>query len=311
MTGVRHLVLAVVAAVLALGLGLALGAGPVVGRSDARSASRESTLSTRSAELAARVDVLEQSARTDAKVITALAGPLTDGRLAGRSVLIVRTPGASADLVRRTRASLLSAGAGITGELRITRTYLDPAKATAPLEDLALRLVPPGVTFADGASSIERVAAVLGRSTLSAEPPGETDQDAAEVIAGLTELGAVRLDGDPGRLAQLAVVLGGPTAGEPAKPALVALVRALDSAGSGAVLAGAGRTSTLVGWARDGAAGGASTVDGAQAQAGQVALVLALAEQGTGQRGDYGTGAGATSVLPVPAPADGSAAPGD
>ena len=51
MTGVRHLLLAVVAAVLALALGLALGAGPVVGRSDASRGAREDRLAAQAAAM--------------------------------------------------------------------------------------------------------------------------------------------------------------------------------------------------------------------------------------------------------------------
>ena len=210
MTGVRHLLLSVVAAVLALALGLALGAGPVVGRSDATRGAREDRLAAQSARLQDQVAALERQARTDARVVAAVGGRITDGRLEGHSVLLVRTPGATDELVRRTRAALLGAGASLTGELTLTSTYVDPAKATAPLEDLALRLVPPNVEFAPGASAIERVGTVLARSTVAAEPESETDQDAAALIAGLDELGAVRLDGDPGRLAELAVVVSGP-----------------------------------------------------------------------------------------------------
>ena len=54
-TGVRHLLLATVAAVLALALGLALGAGPVVSRSDATRASRDDRLAARTARLEARL----------------------------------------------------------------------------------------------------------------------------------------------------------------------------------------------------------------------------------------------------------------
>ena len=94
MTGVRHLLLATVAAVLALALGLALGAGPVVSRSDATRASRDDRLAARTARLEHRLAAARGRRRTDARVVAALAGPMTDGRLDGHSVLLVRTPGA-------------------------------------------------------------------------------------------------------------------------------------------------------------------------------------------------------------------------
>jgi hypothetical protein len=171
--------------------------------------------------------------------------------------------------------------------------------ATAPLEDLALRLVPPNVEFPTGSTPIERVGTVLARSTVSVKPPDDPDQDGAQVIAGLDELGALHLDGDPGRLAQLAVVVTGESAQASAEPALLALVAALDAAGSGALVVGPGRASTVVGWARSGDIGGASSVDTADTQAGQAALVLALVEQLGGGKGAYGSGVGATAVLPA------------
>lgn len=299
MTGVRHLLLAVVAAVLALALGLALGAGPVVGRSDAHRAARDGQLKERVDRLQAKVADLRSGARIDAKVVAALAGPLTRGRLEGHSVVLVRTPGARDRLVRRTRASLLAAGASLTGELSITSTYLDPAKATAPLEDLALRLVPPNVEFDPGSTAIERVSTVLARSTVATDPPDETDPDGAEVIAGLDELGAVHLDGDPGRLAELAVVVTGAHERTSAQPAVLALVRALGVGGAGAVVAGPGREPPAVGWWRSGDLGGAASVDSLDSGAGRVALVLALVELLHGGRGDYGAGDGATAVLPA------------
>jgi len=307
MTGVRHLMLAVVAAVLALALGLALGAGPVVGRSDATRSAREDRLATQADRLQEQVTALERQARTDARVVAAVGGRVTDGKLEGHSVLLVRTPGATDELVRRTRAALLGAGASLTGELTLTSTYVDPAKATAPLEDLALRLVPPNVVFADNSSAIERVGTVLARSTVAAEPGSETDQDAAALIAGLDELGAVRLDGDPGRLAELAVVVSGAEK-KPAEPAVTGLLRALDQTGAGAVLIGPGPTPSAIRWVRGGAPVGASSVDSADSAAGQVALVLALVEQVAGGKGAYGTGSGASAVLPAPLP---SAAPQD
>lgn len=302
MTGVRHLLLAVVAAVLALGLGLALGAGPLVGRSEADRKARAERLAGQVDALEHQVAELQDSARTGRRVLSALAGPLTQDRLAGHSILLVRTPGADDALVHRTRAALLAAGASLTGELRLTKVYTDPAKASSPLEDLALRLVPPNVTFADGATPIERVGMVLARATVAAEPADEPDQDGAELIAGLDELGALTLEGNPGRQAQLAVVVTGEREKQAGSDAVTALVRALDAGSQGAVLVGPGLAPPAVGWLRSGgpdAVGGASSVDSADTAAGQVALVLALAEQLDGGKGAYGAGSGATSVLPA------------
>lgn len=299
MSGARQALRAVVTALLAVALGLAVGAGPLVGDSATARQAHVERLTRQLSDLRTQADELAQRDRASARVLAALSGPLTQGRLAGRSVLLVRTPAATDALARSIRAGLLAAGASVTGELALTATFVDPAKAAAPLEDLALRLVPPNVSFPAGATPIERVATVLARSTVATSPPGAPDQDAAEVIAGLTDLGAIRLDGDPGRLARLAVVLTGAREPAASREALTALVGALDAAGQGAVLVGPGLRPAAVDWWRARGSGGASSVDSADAAAGRLATVLALVEQVGGGQGAYGAGRGATAVLPA------------
>ena len=187
---------------------------------------------------------------------------------------------------------------------------MDPAKAQSPLEDLSLRLVPPGVEFPDGALPIERVGTVLARATVQLpegddEATDEVDGDAAEVVAGLDELEAVHLDGTPGRRAELAVVVTGPGDGDESAPALVGLLAALDQGSRGAVLTGPGDASdgllADVRKAERSDLDGVSTVDSAGTTVGSAALVLALAEQVGGRAGDYGLGASARRVLPLAA----------
>jgi hypothetical protein len=186
---------------------------------------------------------------------------------------------------------------------------VDPAKAQSPLEDLSLRLVPPGVEFADGALPIERVGTVLARATVQ-RPKEDTgadvdgvDGDAVEVIAGLDELEAVHLDGTPGRRAELAVMVTGPGDHDEAAPALTGLLAALDLGSRGAVLTGPGDARAgLLGDVRQKGRtdlDGVSTVDSAGSTVGSAALVLALAEQVGGRSGDYGLGASARRVLPL------------
>ncbi|MGZ4630299.1 copper transporter, partial [Oryzihumus sp.] len=221
----------------------------------------------------------------------------------------VAAPGADRALVRRTAAVVKRAGATVTGTLSLTRAYVDPDRAQSPLEDLALRLVPPNVTFPDGATPIQRVGTVLARATVTnaTTPPTELDQQAAELIAGLAELKALTLSGDPGDRAQLAVVVAGPPARgsankvSGAEEALVGLVAALDQASSGTVVLGttASAGKGLVAQSRAAStARTASTVDTGGTVAGDLGLVLALAEQARGKTGSYGTGLGADALVP-------------
>ena len=322
MSGARYQLLSLTAAALGVALGLGLGAGPIAQDTEADHRRTTDQLTGHVERLTKHVGRLESARAADARVVAALAAPLTADRLSERSVVVVATPGADQKLVRRVGTVLEASGATVTGVLRLTKVYVDPAQAQSPLEDLSLRLVPPGVQFADGATAIERVGTVLARSTLRkpADPPSTAaastddaaaadaiDDDAAGVIAGLDELGAVKLDGKPGDLADLAVVVSGPSDRADAEPALAGLVKALDAGGLGAVLAGPGAARAgALRWVRDDTAGdpegGISTVDSLDAPVGQAALVLALAEQAAGKAGHYGLGRGARDVLPAVAP---------
>ncbi|HTE73603.1 MAG TPA: copper transporter [Actinomycetes bacterium] len=313
MTGARHVVLSLVAAGLALLLGVVLGAGPVTEQAAADRAAASDRLRDRLAELEQRTAALTAAAKQDARAAAALAAPLVADRVAGRSVLLVATPGARTADVRSTAAVLEDAGATVTATLTLTDTYVDPAKAQSPLEDLSLRLVPPGVEFPDGALPIERVGTVLARATVrlpegdegDGEATDEVDRDAAEVLAGLDELQAVHLDGTPGRRAELAVVVTGPGDDAESAPALSGLFAALDRGSRGAVLTGPGDASdgllSDVRKAERPDLDGVSTVDSAGTTVGSAALVLALAEQVGGRAGDYGLGALARRVLPLAA----------
>lgn len=305
----RHQVLTLLAVALAVALGLVLGAGPVTEASVTGAQTARDRSQTRAAGLQARVERLQNEGAAAREVVRALAAPLVGDRLAGRTVLLVATPGAAPTDVRAARSAVGDAGATLTGILTLTDTYLDPQQAQAPLEDLALRLVPPGVEFADGATPIERVGTVLARAVVQrpedgGEPDDGIDSDAAEVIAGLDELGALRLHGDPGLRAELAVLVTG-AADErvaEAEAAVVALARALDDGSRGTVVAGPGdATEGPLRWVRDRDGSGLSgvgSVDHAATTAGRVGLALALAEQLDGGSGAYGTGRRVDGVIP-------------
>lgn len=307
MTGRRPYAVSLLATAAALALGVGVGAGPVAQDSVAGSTADRSRLRAEVARLQARTDALSARAESDARALEALAAPLVGDRLADRTVVLVVAPGAARTDVRRTRTALEDAGATVVTTVRLTDDYVDPAKAQSPLEDLALRLVPPGVEFADGATAIARVGTVLARALVvkpadGKAPPAEPEQDSAEVIAGLEELDALHLDGEPGVRAELAVVVGAARTADTAEAALTGLVAALDAGSRGAVVVGPGdATAGLLRWVRDARSpglSGASSVDGAGSAAGRVALVLALVEQAAGQSGAYGTGRRADSVVP-------------
>jgi Copper transport outer membrane protein, MctB len=308
-TGFRYHALALTTSVVTLAVGVVVGVGPLSQAQTTKQRDQVAALQHRQAVLGQSLATARARAVDDRSLAQALAGPLTAGRLKSRTVVVVAAPGADKTLVRRTAADLKAAGATVTGTLSLTDVYVDPGKAQSPLEDLVLRLVPPGVVFADGATAIDRVGTVLARSTVTAAvpPPTATDQKAAEVIAGLHELSALKLRGTPGRLAELAVVVAGPAAHGAAavtgaQDALLGLVAALDKGSRGVVVVGSAdsaRPDRLIAEVRTSPmTRNPSTVDTGGSVGGDLALVLALAEQAAGHAGDYGRGPGAAALVP-------------
>lgn len=316
----RYHIVSLVAVFLALGVGIVLGSGPLDEQIQGALQTQTDDLRSQQRELRGQVTDLQRQVAVGEQLAQELVDPLTANQLTDRSVVIFTLPGTDNDLVDEATKVLERAGATVNGTVGITDVYVDPTKAKAPLEDLALRLIPPGVEFPDGATPIERVGTVLARATVASnrQDTQEVDQRAAEVLAGLQELGAVEVTGEPGRRADLAVVVapapakeGDADAAKAADDALLGLVAALDAGSRGAVVAGPRESADAGGFVNlvrrsDDKAKGVSTVDLADSAIGEIGLTLALVEQTRGAAGDYGGGDGVDSVIPNIAGSGGS-----
>ncbi len=323
MTGARYHLLALVAAIAALATGVIVGAGPLAASGQDRVEGNSAALRSEQTSLRRQVADLRAEVASGGIFATEVTGPAIAGRLAGRTVVVLGLPGANAATVRDAAAGLAKAGATVVLTLNLKASYFDAAQAASPLEDLALRLVPPGVTFPQGATPIDRVSTVLARAVVGAAPGdlAAVDQPGAEVLAGLADLGALRTGGgEPGHRADTALVVapdgaigvGGGSGGSGGSAATVkvaaaeraavaGLVGALDRGSLGAVVIGP--TASAVGRGvlaglRSGPATGASTVDVADPATGPALVVLALAGQVQGRAGDYGLAKGATRLVP-------------
>ena len=310
----RYHIVSLVAVFLALGVGIVLGSGPLDEQIQGALQTQTEDLRAEQRDLRGQVSDLQRQVGVGEEFAQEVITPLTVNQLADRRVVVFVLPGADSDLADEAAQAIEQAGATVTGRVNITDAYVDPTKAKAPLEDLALRLVPPGVEFPDGATPIDRVGVVLARATVAEnrQDTQEIDQRAAEVLAGLQELGAIEVTGEPGRRSDLAVVLAPPPADdEGAEPdvvraendALLGLVAALDAGGRGVVVTGPRPSAATGGFVNlvrgsDDRVQGVSTVDLADSTLGRIALVLAMVEQTRGAAGDYGGGDGTDSVIP-------------
>ena len=309
----RFHLLSLVVTLVAITLGVAVGAGPLAEDAEQRLRSEAADLrADRDAarrEAAALHDRLGQSDAFVREVVP----ELVDGRLDGRSVTLVTLPGVGTRRISQTRQALVAAGATVHVSIRVRRAYVDPDQARSPLEDLALRLVPPNVEFPDGLTSIERVGIVLARATVAKNVANtrEPDERAAELLAGLEALDALDVRGEAGRRSDLAVLVASDRSPRDRDvrrtsfAALIGLAAALDAGGDGAVVTGGPRSAARGGFvaalrraADESRVGGVSTVDSAGTRTGAPALVLALAEQSDGDAGAYGLGPGVDGLLP-------------
>jgi hypothetical protein len=317
----RYHIVSLVAVFLALGVGIVLGSGPLDEQIQGALQTQTNDLRGQQRELRTQVNDLQNQVGVGEQFAQEIIDPLTANQLTDRTVVMFTLPGTDKDIIDNARKVLERSGATVNGTVAITDVYLDPTKAKAPLEDLALRLVPPGVQFPDGSTPIERVGTVLARSTVAnnRQDTQAVDQRAAEVLAGLQELGAIKVTGEAGRRSDLAVVVAPAPPKEKATAeavkasddALLGLVAALDAASRGVVVTGPRLSASSGGFVdlvrrSDNKTQGVSTVDLADSTLGQIGLVLGLVEQTRGAAGDYGSGSGVDSVIPDVSGAGGS-----
>jgi hypothetical protein len=233
------------------------------------------------------------------------------GVLANRKVLLVlgdqNVPG---DTVKGVTALVEQAGGSVSGTIRLHPGYSDPAVASSLQGYVTGSGLPTGLQLPATDDAGQLVASVLAQVLMIPHDGRAGDGSRiASVLAGLNALDALNSESPSVTAADYAMVLTtGVLTGKDAADrngTLTDLVSALDSTGSGAVVAGdpaSAADNGLVGAVRNDPTLSAaiSTVDNAATSAGQISTVLALAAESTGKSGNYGTGKDTQPVPPVP-----------
>ena len=312
MVDFRYHLVSIIAIFLALALGIVVGTTALNGALLDSLKSSIDTLSTDKRTLEGTVGQLRDQTASDTQLAERVGPTAVQGQLEGQRVVLVTAPGAPSGVREQLTPLLRSAGATLTGEVRLRPDLLDPARAG--VVDAALQAV-AGSSARTGTPA-ERVAALLAGAVLQPRSGSGTGTattsttTADQLLRVLSERDLVDVDPDLARNATVAVLLVGdtlPNAGPDDLTervrALAAVGAALDTAGSGAVLAGPAPVSPeplLLQTLRDqrGISGAVSTVDGVERPQGRLAVVWALREQAAGGAGRYGPGPGNQGPLP-------------
>ncbi len=300
----RYHLVTLVAVFLALAIGVVVGStfvGPAVVESLQNQV--EDVSRTLDQRKAANDRLTQQNAELN-EALTEASPYAVDGRLEGRSVVVVADRGVSEDVLGDTDTLLQQAGATAPGTI-----WLEPSFALEGDADRAALAEALGVEVAD-ATTMQRKAWRRVLQDLAAGAPAD-GATAALIDAGFVDFQAVGEGAD--QLSDLAdeqfqvLLVSGPDSDLRSTERLAAMVDVLVDRGQPGVLAedyqeldGGADRGTVAAIVRDDVtrAAALSTVDNLEARAGQLAAVLAESDAGRGVYGHYGTGPGAQSLLP-------------
>lgn len=310
MISFRSHVVSLVAVFLALALGVVLGAGPLRGDGNSTLVAQANADRQTTTTLRAQVKGLRsQNAFTDEFARTVGPGLLA-GRLSGHVVTLVALPTAQQADLATLRGLVRAAGGTVAGTARIGSKLVD-AGSKQLVDELGTQLESSTrrVHIAPDAGPYERIGTLMARALGTAKRGGApVDSPATSIQAGLATTDLLSTRSKLTRRGDLVLFVTGSGQGDAAQrkgvsTIVTALVRAVDDATSGVVLAGpvtAARADGAVRAVRDdvGAAKVVSTVDSLGPTAGDVVTVLALAGQAAGKVGQYGAVNAADGAMP-------------
>lgn len=307
MVDFRYHLVSIIAVFLALAVGIVVGTtalnGPVL---DGLKTS-VSSLTGDKRSLEGDVKDLRRQTSSQDEFARLVMPVVLQGSLATQRVLVVSTPDADNGMREGLLAALRTAGATVTGDVRM-RPGLLAASSAATVDDVVAAVAPAALEL-PARGTADRAATELA-AALSTSATSLTSTAAQKVIGGFTGADLIDVAGrSVDSTATLVLVVSGPPqlgAGINARDtAVLSFVKAFD-ARSGVVVAGPSTS------AQDGAVLSAvrgsgldarvSSVDDADSPQGVVAAVLALAEQADGGAGSYGSGKGASAPVPQPTP---------
>jgi len=310
MISLRQHAISLAAVFLALAIGVVLGSGFF-------SDTLLSTLRNEKRDLAGQISGLnDQRNALNEKLSAAnnfdsqVLGRIVHDTLAGKTVVLFRTPDAKDDDVAEVSKIIAKAGGSVTGTVSLTHEFVEANSAEKLRSVVNSSVLPAGTQLStklvDQGSQAGDLLGIALMINPKPDAPAVEDSQRDTVLAALRETGFITYQpAEHLGAANAAIVITGGALPADAGNQGVSVARfasALAPHGSGTLLAGrdgsaTGSAAVAVARADAGMAAAISTVDDVDAEPGRITAVLGLHDLiNSGRTGQYGTGHGATSV---------------
>ncbi len=302
----RYHLVSIVAVFLALAVGVGLGSTALRGPVLSDLGNNVDRLTKENKGLRSNVSALRTQNSQQQQFAAEAAPRLLKGRLTGQRIAVVSLPGASTSNREAVVKSADQAGATVVSQVTLTSDFTDP-QSDDKMANLAVRDLDliPGLQLPQTTSGLTQTSALLGAVLVGAQGVTIKGSVRNAVLQSLSTLGVASTQGDvTGRASAVVVVSGGASTGDNASArnkAAVTVVSQLAQSSPNLVVAGpSSADSSPVQEVRDdnALAKSVSTVDDVDQPTGRIATMLALDEQTAGRSGQYGTGSGATALMP-------------
>lgn len=310
MISLRQHALSLAAVFLALAVGVVLGSGFLSDTLLSSLRDEKKDLNTQISGLNDQKNVLNEKLSAANNFDTQLAGRIVHDALAGKSVVVFRTPDAKDDDVAAVSKFIGQSGGTVTGTVSLTQEFVEANSAEKLQTVVNSSVLPAGQQLStklvdQGSQAGDLMGIALLANPNPAVPPVD-DTQRNTVLAALRDTGFITYQAsDHMGAANAALVVTGGALPQDAGNQGASVARfsaALAPHGSGTLLAGrdgsaTGGAAVAVARADAGLNSAISTVDDVDAAPGRITAVLGLHDLlGGGHAGQYGTGHGATSI---------------
>ncbi|MCI4675582.1 copper transporter [Candidatus Mycolicibacterium alkanivorans] len=309
MISLRHHAISLAAVFLALALGVILGSGVLSDTLLTGLRSEKQDLNKQITGLTDQRNALNEKLSGADEFDTQMSGRIVRDALAGKSVVLFRTPDADNDDVEAMTRIIGQSGGTVSGTVALTQEFVDANSAEKLRSVVNSPIVPAGAqlstTLVDQGSQAGDLLGIALLINRNPKVKPADDPQRETVLAALRDTGFLTYQGDRVGAADTAVVVTGGALGDNAgnQGSTVARFAAgLAPHGSGTVLVGrdgsaTGTSAVAVTRADAGMAAAVTTVDDIGVESGRITTVLALQNLIGGARpGQFGTGPGATSI---------------